>query len=251
MKVPPLSKDDLTTIEYDSKNNPVVRYLKLKEEHQFNIGDVLVRQYARYTGDGTDNVHWDTEMVSRASKVPKKFLYVYENEQGVGYVKQLRSNGSGVGTGITCLANTAYNARYVVDPDYQDHIIIGEGEFDYKAAFKEARARRQEILKENKKILEKTNTYRAVNAALAQLKVGDEFWYGRTIDKAVALKYTVTSAKKLATSTSSYYDRDNLTGEKYTIGAVDVRGNKFILDSNSFFDYFLFLKKPRPFEDPL
>ena len=85
-----LSAEDMKRITAHDKTNQTNRYLEYKKNGpKFKIGDVLIRKkhYSATRG-------WETEMVSDRSNVPKKFYYVHENENGVGYVKQIKSDGS-------------------------------------------------------------------------------------------------------------------------------------------------------------
>ena len=68
----------------DIRRSPIMRFLKHQDYFKFNIGDVLVKQ-RRFTL----NSEWETEVVVGVNTA-KKFMYVFENELGIGYVKQLR-----------------------------------------------------------------------------------------------------------------------------------------------------------------
>src|SRR5206468_3542273 len=92
--------------------------------------DVLIRQQYRY---GPHNSRqWVTDCVSAHSKAPKKFVYVYENELGIGYVKQLKADGSGFTSYMCCMANIdpAYT-RFTIDPEYADHLLLSDGEQEF------------------------------------------------------------------------------------------------------------------------
>jgi hypothetical protein len=249
----PMSKKDKAAVELDKKRHPVVRYLVNQDNLKFNIGDILIRQRARWKN--ADDIVWENEAVSTVSNAPKKFIYAFENEVGVGYVKQLRATGKGYTDSLICLADVdTSHTRFVIDPDYQDHILIGDGNFEHSKFFHEDKKRRQEILKKNKALLTPTGTWAQVNDALATLKVGDKIWYGSDVYRAVKSPYTILkiSSKPLKSmGTWEVYGNDNTTDTMYEIKVT----NKDKIDRTMSTSYLakgkLFLQEPLPFEDQI
>jgi|GEM_PF-6481285 len=192
-----LSQKDKDSIKYQDENNAIVRYLRNQDHLRFQIGDVLVRQKKSWRQ--TDKEVWETETVSSVSKAPKKFVYVAENQYGVGYIKQLKANGKGFTEGdVICLANIEFGyTRYVVDPDFQDHMLLDgdQTKFEYNTTFKEDRARRQSILKDNKKLLEPTTTALDIENIVKKLVPGDQLWVGYDVYQCVRSNYTVKAIR--------------------------------------------------------
>ena len=184
-----LNPEDLNQIKSIESYNQVVSYLKHKTQIQFSIGDVLIKQFW-----SSSESKWKHYTVSRISTAPKKYMYVYENEHGVGFVKSLKVNGTGFTDSVTCLADVDFrNVRFIVDPDYQDHLIIGEDEFEHNNIFKEDMKERNRIHKLNKILLAKTDTLADVNKVFNGLKVGDDVWLGKNIYEATENEYSVAS----------------------------------------------------------
>lgn len=177
-----LTKSDLKQVESDLRVNGVMRYLKHMDSLQFNIGDILIKQEIKRDSLSGKDV-WSNIKISHASDVNRKFVYVFENELGVGYVKQLKADGSGFSeTGMMCMANVDHDhTRYVIDPDYADHLLLSDGEegFDYAEAHRVQALKREQIAVHNKSILENTKNGEAVVTLLGKLKVGDTIWLGR------------------------------------------------------------------------
>src|ERR1035437_5962556 len=162
----------------DLRYNVIMKFLKQQENFKFNIGDILIKQ-TRY-GDDT----WKTETTSL--EAPKKYMYVFENELGIGYIKQLRVDGSGFTTLLQCTANFDYDyVRLTLDPDFVDHMIIGEEEFQYNQEYVNKKNFRKDAIAKNRKLLIGTQSFKKRLAWFHGLKIGDKFWYGDNFDELV------------------------------------------------------------------
>lgn len=257
-----LSQKDKDSIKYQDENNPVVKYLRNQDHLRFQIGDVLVRQKRSWRSP--EKEIWETETVSNVSKAPKKFVYVAENQFGVGYIKQLRANGKGFTDGeAICLANIEFGyTRYVVDPDFQDHMLLDgdQTKFEYNTSFKEDRARRQSILKENKKLLEPTDTALHIEQIVNKLKVGDKFWMGWDVYQCVRSDFTVKAIRHKPLSQLRHWEQqswDKTTSNCYEVvvefkdsyDPSKTRTDTF--DTFKFINQKVILVPPTPFEDAL
>lgn len=194
-----ISPDDQNRLKRDETRHPVVRYLKNKENMAFNIGDILIKRIRRTTPHQGET--WITEMMSSASKTPRKYVFLHENEWGVGYIKRLKADGSGTCGPMMCMADVEYTwVRYEVDPEYSDHILLGEQEkYHYNERFRKEKEERQEIHKYNRSILISTKSYDIVNERVRMLKPGTRFWYNRWgigISDLQNLEYEVVSNGK-------------------------------------------------------
>jgi hypothetical protein len=173
-----LQRSDENRIKRDETRHPVVKYLKEKENLSFNIGDILIKKIKKYGGPHIQD-HWVTETMSAQSKVPRKYIYVHENEFGVGYIKRLKADGSGTCGPCMCLADVEYSwIRYSVDPEYSDHILLGEvDKYEYNERFKKEKELRQEIHKYNRSILVSTKSWPITNERVRLMKTGQHFWF--------------------------------------------------------------------------
>jgi hypothetical protein len=134
--------------------------------------------------------------------------------------------------------------RFMLDPDFVDHMLIGEDDFEYNKAYLDKKAYRDEAIKNNKKILVQTRATKKRAEWMASLQVGDEFWMGDYFDDLPYNRYKVMEAVS---------DKEPLTihaqvvahKESSMLGAV----RRF---DEAFFVYrYVSMKQPYPVEDPL
>jgi hypothetical protein len=187
--------DDISREARDLLHNPAVRFIKHQESFRFNIGDILVMQY-KY-GDE----EWLTKRAG-PTETPVKYMYVFENEVGVGYIKKLRSNGKGFTTMTTCLADLdPTTTRLILDPEYVDHILLSSGEeYDYSRMHAEKSSFRKAAIEKNKKLLVDMSTPQARVDYFYSLKVGDIVWMGTCWDDIVNDVRTVVDIQDIPIS---------------------------------------------------
>ena len=179
---------------------------------------------------------WVTETISGVNS-SKKFMYVFENELGVGYIKQLRVDGSGFTTTLFCTANfDPDRVRFQLDPDFVDHVLIGEDDFQYNEEYLNKKAFRDDAVKKNTKMLVRTQSTAKRVEWLAKLKVGDVFWAGWSLDVMIKNCYTVVR---------SVNDQHPLSIE------ATCNGRRLSLEENWFSRNKVCDKQPHPLEDPL
>lgn len=177
-----LTTEQLQEIEKMRAGNPVCRYLDMMENCKFSIGDILVK----YTGyvdwdDPNERIEWELEMLNSNSAMPKRYVYVYEDKHGVGFIKRLNIRTGELGKETICLANTvgAYGQRvkYQVDPEYMDSVLLGDGSFDIKKLHKQSLEKKERIKELNKAAAFSSKKLSELNVFLSQLKPGATLYY--------------------------------------------------------------------------
>jgi hypothetical protein len=203
--------DDLKKEKGDLENIPTLRYLRHQDSYKFNIGDVLIKQVS-YGGYGTTPEEWRTER-SSSTGAPTKFMYVFENELGVGYIKQLKIDGSGFTNTLHCVASLdPLCTRLSLDPEYVDHMLLGDGgDFQYNREYVDKKSFRQEAITRNKKLLVNVTSAKKRLEWVHQLKVGDTFWAAYRWDTVTTTEpYTITSIKDLPLTAVPTYVKNDL-----------------------------------------
>jgi hypothetical protein len=247
--------DDISREKSDLKSSPIMRFLRNQEYFKFNIGDVLIKQ----TRWGSER-DWKTDQTGVGS--PKKFIYVFENELGIGYVKQLKVDGTGFTSNLVCMANFEIETtRFTLDPEYVDHILLdGDEGFAYNKDYLHKREFRDEAIKRNKLLLVKTGSAKKTIAWFDTLKVGDTFWYGDTFDELVKNKHVVTVVKDEDPShaPSHFWSSAEIDTNRYpsghyrTILAIKERSSQSIwFDASHFRWRKACSTEPLPLEDTL
>lgn len=164
---------DLQIEQHDLETNMVLKHLRNLNAYKYNIGDVLIREDKTY--DNTWKVHL------AQCGLPYKYVYVFENELGVGYIRRMSINGSKFVEKPVCVVEFNPNkTRFRVDPAYLDHLLLAEEgeEFDFKTDYKNARKKRLAMYKANEKLREKIETEDEALAFMESLQPGDEIWMG-------------------------------------------------------------------------
>lgn len=203
-----LTKEDKEKIDNVNKFDPIVKFLRNQEHLKFKVGDILVKMVPARDEEG--KMTWRPELVSDVTPIPKKFLYVCENDVGVGFVKSINSSGK-PGKGMTPMTDFDINYnRFELDPDIADHILLAdEGEvFDAAAAYKQKKKFREKAFKLNRKQMVAMDADIDRIKFLETLKVGDQFWSGRTMDGMVTTKVEVVKISTQLTSYNSRWDKE-------------------------------------------
>ena len=210
-----------------------MRYLKNQEALRFNIGDILVKQ----SKQGED---WKTDKTGIGA--PKKYMYVFENELGVGYIKQLKVDGSGFTSHLQCVAN--YDGEYTrlaLDPEFVDHMLIGEDDFKYNALHAYKKSFRQEAMKKNNKLCLHVKAKKIW--VEEQMKPGDKFWCGHSFQQLIDSPYEIVSVTR----------DQNRNGKTIDVSFVvkDQSGVRHQWNERQILYRKLSLTKPYPLEDDL
>lgn len=167
-----ITPEDQKQIEQDMNSNRTLKHLKDMSYFKFSIGDVLVRQ-DRY-GEG----EWKTYQINGTAP---KYVYAFENELGVGYIRRLSVNGRRFVERSMCVIEfDPSTTRFVTDPDYTDHLMLAEeGEvFDPKVRYEELKKKREAINRKNEKLRIRFANEAEAIAWAKSLKAGDQFWFG-------------------------------------------------------------------------
>lgn len=190
---------DIDREESDLKSNAIMRWLLCQDAFKFNPGDIIIKKTRSYTYNPQSHnqtKEWETEVVNKTTGAPKKYVYAFENKLGIGYIRQLRTNGGYCGT-LICVANfDPENTKFELDPDFIEHTLIGDGEFEPNTEYQQKKKFREEAMRANKKLLVKTSSKSGLKSWFMSLKPGDEFWYGATFDELVGTKYKVIAIHK-------------------------------------------------------
>ncbi len=192
--------EDRAREENDLKTNPIMRWLQNQDVFSFNDGDILIKKTLvrawNPQAHSYDKEEWTTEVINKHTKTPKKYVYAFTNKLGIGYIRQLKVDGSGCCSTLICLANFDPDiTRFELDPDYVDHKLIGEGDFNWNDQYVARKKHRDEAIAANRKILVKTSSTKGIVEWFANLQPGDEFWWGKTFDDLVTHKYKVNKIR--------------------------------------------------------
>lgn len=250
-------KDDLVT-------SPIMRFLQRQEDFRFNIGDVLIKQ--RKMWGLPDEDKWETE--TNRIGGPIKYMYVFENKLGIGYLKRLKVDGTGLASSLICTVNLDPEAtRFQLDPEYADHLMLADEDekFEYNKIYKVNKEFRNEAIIKNRKLLVGgTGSHKKVVEWFKDLKKGDVFWHGHSYDDLISHKYEVTNitGKKLSTMTnweiSGSIDQWKpflKDGMWYSVTAKNVGSKGYSYEDSFTLDSFLWRKttskEPFPLKDEM
>lgn len=177
----------------DLKNSPIMRFIKNQDMFKFRVGDILVKQVANYANGWDKEPDWKTSL--HVIGAPKKYQYLFENELGIGYIRQLKADGTALNSTLMCMANFDPNTtRFIIDPDYVDHLLLSDSDDKFVPAdeWLTKRAYRTDAIRKNTERLIPANNMNKLYAWLTGLKVGDTFWRGTSWDELVVSRYEVT-----------------------------------------------------------
>lgn len=201
-----LTKDQLKEINNIRKQSSVCKYFDNQKSTKFTVGDILIKK--RYNYDEK----WEVERINGNTGMPKRFVYVYEDEHGIGFVKSLKTTDGTLGKETICLADIDYsNTRFEVDPEYADQVLFGEeNSFNIKEFHKKAKEKKKRIKQLNEASRFKTHKLSELNAFFAKLNVGDKFY---TCDGSLGeyiSEYKITKITKNYISRLNEDDKENL-----------------------------------------
>lgn len=169
-----LSKEEQKELSSRVESNQFHRYLKNKSSMAFEVGDVLIKTCLRYVE--IDKYSWKAESVSYDNPMPQRYVYVFEDEYGIGYLKQLKVSTGTLGIGLFCLTDFDYtNTKFEVDPEYAEHVLL-DANFDIKLLHKKSLEARKIVSQMNRKIGVRCKTLAEFNAFFDSLNIGDSYW---------------------------------------------------------------------------
>lgn len=176
-------EEDLEFAEAAKRFNTVVNYLMRRHELNFTVGDYLIKEVKHYD-------EWSVQTVSSVSKIPKRFLCVHEDEFGIKYVRALSSTGQRLPT-IMAMTDLSDYERYVLDPEYAEHIIFNgeDQEYDFASGKKQEKAHRLKISKLNRQMAEFFSSEEEIKERFSSLPIGSIVYIGHSISHAVDSSY--------------------------------------------------------------
>lgn len=232
-----LTIDDKSEIANALENNHTKMWLQIKSELKFEVGDVLVKLFKRYDRE-TSTTKWITENIQSDFKMPQRYVYVHEDENGIGFIKPLRISDGTLGKDLLCLTDFDYReTRFQVDPEYAEHMLL-DAEFDITAIRKKANEGRKVVIKMNRKLGVKPKNLGDWNNFFESLKTGDKFWVTEDYTGRWNKEYTFISKKKItiaALERENDWDwgayRDKLKENSILLGATDTYKIKYSQDA--------------------
>ena len=194
-----LDSDQQDQLKGALDSNQVRRWLIQKENMKFEVGDVLLR-YSLQTR-GHNDPKWIVENINSDNKMAQRYVYIYEDEFGIGFVKQLRVSDGSLGKDIWCMTEFDFGyTKFEVDPEYAEKVFL-DGEFDIREIHKASLANRKIITKMNRKIGTKPRSLKEYNDIFDNLKVGDTFWTTSDYTGRYMQEFTLTNIKQVSVQT--------------------------------------------------
>lgn len=165
--------EDKKIEERDLATNRTLKHLKDINFYKFEVGDVLVRE-ERWG----DEQPWKQQLA--ACGLPYKYVYVFENELGVGYIRRLSIDGSKFVEAPVCVVNfDPQRTRFHLDPAYADQILMGDADkMDMKSDYQAVKRKKAALWRKNDKIRIQMKSADDAIAFINTLNVGDKLWMG-------------------------------------------------------------------------
>jgi len=180
--------EDIKIEETDLKTNRTLKHLRHVNFYKFSIGDVLIREEKWGTND------WRVKTASCG--LPYKYVYVFENELGVGYIRRLSVKGDKFVDTSVCVVNfDPHETRFSLDPSYANHLLLAseDDELDLKSEYTDIKKKREAMHRKNMKLAEKITNFAEGLEFLKKMKVGDTFWWGWGIRSIRETPVTITN----------------------------------------------------------
>lgn len=195
-----LTANEMKQIQNALESNKVRRWMLQKQQIKFEIGDVVVK-YLKSTDYQTKKESWKAENINSDNKMAQRYVYIYEDEFGIGYLKRLKIANGKLGQELICLTDFDYETtKFEVDPEYAEHVLL-DAEFDIKKIHKASLAARKVIIKMNRKIGKKLHTLKEFNAAFENMQIGDSFWTSTDYTGKYTQEFKLTGKLKVPVST--------------------------------------------------
>lgn len=200
------TQEDIDQEKSDLETDNILRFIKYRGDNHFKVGDVLIKMYRTWS----DDQEWVTESVSSANPAPKKYLYAFENELGIGYLKTFKTDGK-LSEAATCMTMFDYaRTKFLLDPEYVDHILLSEDEeYDPIAAAKKNKQFRVQAINKNRKLALPRDS-ESVLKWLETLKPGQTFYYGYSVADMTTTKYKVIKTTNVKLSSMDTWNAERL-----------------------------------------
>jgi len=199
------TKEDLARIGQMEANSQLDKWMRWKDTLNFTVGDILIKEVDR---SYRTEPKWDVEKASSTSLTPAKYVYIYKDNYGVGYIKKLTVDGKNtVGYPQSMYDMDLDRVRFKVDADYQDAVLLGkDDEYDPARNHSEEKKLRQEIREYNKK--------QVLNVANVEAL---EKWFRSNKGKCVWLSYDRTGDNFSEHEIGNIIDKQNYEGSPYKV----------------------------------
>lgn len=187
-----LTKSDQSILDRAVKNNITAKWLANKHNLKFEVGDVLIKLIKKYKTDT-----WVPENIVSDVKMPQRYVYVFEDEHGIGYIKPLRISDGKLGVDLICLAEIDYDDnKFQVDPEFAEATLL-DAEYDIKKLHKNAHQGRKLAAKMNRKIGVKPTTLKEYNKFFETFQVGDTIYTSHDYTASWVDKMVITQIEKV------------------------------------------------------
>lgn len=241
-----ITQEDKDIMERDMNTDRTLKHLKNISFYKFSIGDVLIREerYRNY-----DKVHgtgfgYEWKTVKASCGLNNKYVYVFENDLGIGYIRRMSVNGRKLVDQPLCVTQfDPDQTRFGLDPEYADHMLLAseEDEFDAKTRYDTLKKKREQVKRMNAKLRLMTGGDELSTIAWMQsLKVGDTLWWGYSLSSIRKEPFVVKDVSKLNNSW-------NYNGTTWTLQLVDANntgGYPSTFQSNSLSNHCFFTTRP-------
>lgn len=253
-----LSKDEMKEIEMVENDSNICQYLKNQHKVKFNVGDILIRKMKNWSDK------WVAETINSDTGMIKRYVYVYENQYGVGFVKSLKTSTATLGKETICIADIDYEAdKFEVDPEYADQVLFGDDQaFNIKELHKRAKEKKSRVKEINEKSYVKYSKLSELNEFFSKLSPGTTFYQGYDLLGYHITDHKIVSLKRKYISALSIELRDHLNyliqldhievddKKIYVIEVADTYGNIFELSAD-FGNKALYMNKPVTMQDQI
>lgn len=203
------NKKDLQREKNDLESNKIMIYLKNKDKFKFSIGDILIQKIPSnpvHAYSHGEDLKWVTVKANKIYDIPKRFLYAFENELGIGYIKQLSIDGKSFVSRLICLANI--DPRYTtfeVDPEYSDCMLLGNNFIEQiNSTYNDIKNFRKNAIFHNKKILVKRKN---IEKWANNLNIGDVFYAGWSHEQFCSSRWEIVKITKTPWDQLDNYER--------------------------------------------
>lgn len=145
-----LNEDQKERLERTVENNNVRIFLQAQKDINFEIGDVLIKNIKQY--DWNTGKHlWVTETLNSTNKMPQRYVYVFKDDTGIGYLQKLKVSTGELGDEVFPLTNYDFTStQFLVDPEYAETSFLG-GDFNIKDLHAKSLEQRRIVTKMNRK----------------------------------------------------------------------------------------------------
>lgn len=239
-----ITPEDRQIMENDLATDRTLKHLRNLSFYKFAPGDILIRENIGYDRDG-DEKKWHVETGS--GDIPHKYVYLFENELGVGYIRRMSVKGTKLVDRAMCVTQfDPDHTRFKLDPEYADHMLLAseDDQFDTASRYNDMKKRREALHRRNKKKRVDLPDEAAVIAWMKTLKVGDQIWWGYSINNIHKEPYVIDQINIHPIGFPSPSAWSSAPQSNLVTHSVDNSTYKSNLYSNSLCRYYVFKERP-------